>query len=562
MTDESNSNRTRATSRPKLETERTYTLSSKTKADSVIKAYFDQINSRGLKDPFAKHYRTEYSVDIIKPPLNPYALAKLVYENSFLIQCIEAMVQNVHGFGYRLEFLGKSGDETSPEALKELQWMEELFDRPNATMSFQELRNRLGWDYYVFGNCYMEVTRDNEGRVLTIHHVPAPTMRVSKVDGTNVPVVENLPRYGKVLKIKTTKKFRRYVQLDERGTKVWFKEFGDPRTIDPKTGEEKPNLTLDTSATEIIHLANYNAQSVYGIPVWYSQYTSIIGSRQAELTNIDFFENNAIPAMAVMVAGGYLTDESFEQLKNNFESIKGRGSTNKILILEARGTVEDASNTGQVPTPSISMKALAQERQNDALWQEYEKQCRDKIRASFRLAPVLTGSATDYTFASARVSLEVAENQVFIPERIKFDDIMNQKILATWNPKLFRFRSAPASIATSEDLINAIQAFNESGAITPNVAIGLLNEKLNLDIPRIQEFWGDYPFQMVNSILRAQGGEDKTNFLVHAFKIMGVGDVAQLKPIPVLTTGNADSPAEERVPGDPVSNGGDNETRD
>lgn len=548
-------NRPSATTRPKLDSEKTYTFSAKENPNSAVKAYFDQINSKGLKDPFAKEYRTEHALNIIKPPLNPYTLSKLVYENSFLIQCIEAMVQNVHGFGYRLEFLGKSGDETQPEPMKELQWMEELFDRPNATMSFQELRARLGWDYYVFGNCYLEVTRDSEGRVLTLHHVPAPTMRISKVDNVSVPVTELLPRYGKVLKVKTTKKFRRYVQLDERGTKIWFKEFGDPRTINPEDGLEKNSLPTDKSATEIIHLANYNAQSIYGIPVWYSQYTSVVGSRQAELTNLDFFENNAVPAMAVLVAGGYLTDEAYEHLRNNFEQIKGRGATNKVLILEARGTVEDASNTGAVPIPSITMKALGQERQNDALWQDYEKQCRDKIRAAFRLAPVLTGSATDYTFASARVSLEVAENQVFIPERIKFDDIINQKILSTWNPKHFRFRSAPASIATSEDLINAIQAFNESGAITPNVAIGLLNEKLNLDIPRIDEFWGDMPFQMANSILRAQGGEDKTNFLVNAFKIMSAKETSDLQPIPVLTPGNADSPAQERTPGTPVNEG-------
>ena len=554
MTENSEHTRTKASQRPSLEEARTYKFGVKTDKESVFKAYFDGISSKGMKDPFNKHYRTEYALNIIKPPLNPYALAKLVYENSFLAQCIEAMVQNIHGFGYRLEFIGKKDQETSPAVMKELKWLEELFDRPNTTQSFQEFRTRLGWDYYVFANAYMECTRDADGKILTMHHVPSPTMRMTKVEETAVPVVETIARYGKILKIKSTKYFRRFVQLDEMGNKVWFKEFGDPRTLDPKTGLENNSLTKEQGATEIIHLGNYNAQSIYGIPTWYTQLPSILGSRQAELTNLDFFENNAIPAMAVLVAGGYLTEEAYDFLANNFEQIKGRGATNKILILEARGTVEDASNTGMVPTPSITMKALGQERQNDALWQEYEKQCRDKIRASFRLAPVLVGAATDYTFASARVSLEVAENQIFIPERVKFDDIINQKVLATWNPEFFRFRSSPAAIATSEDLINAMNAFNDSGAITPNTAIGILNEKLNLDIPRVEEFWGDIPFQMVNSILRAQGGEDKTNFLVHALQMLGVKDVGDLKPISVLTPGNADSPAQERTPGSPVAN--------
>jgi PBSX family phage portal protein len=531
--------------RPKLASdERKYYFGAKDNPNSSVKQYFNQINTKGMKDPFAKHYKSDTGLDIIRPPLNPNSLSKLVFENSFLIQCIDAMVQNIHGFGYRIEFIGKQDDETSQEAITELQWLEELFDKPNTNMSFQELRMRLGWDYYVFGNCYLEVTRDSQGRVLTLHHVPAPTMRITKVDPQSTPVTETLNRYGKELKIKNTKNFRRYVQVDDMGGKVWFKEFGDPRVIDPKTGKENTQLAPTSGSTEIIHLASYNAQSIYGIPIWYSQLSSVIGSRQAELTNLDFFENNAIPAMAILVAGGYLTQESYEFLANNFEQIKGRGSTHKVLILEARGTVEDASNTGQVPSPSITMKPLGQERQNDALWQEYEKQCRDKIRACFRLAPVLVGAATDYTFASARVSLEVAENQIFIPERVKFDDIINNKILETWKPKYFRFRSAPASIATSEDLIQAIQAFNDSGAITPNISIGILNEKLNLDIPRVQEFWGDLPFQMVEAILRAQGGEDKSNFVVNSFKTLGAKSVDDLKTIPVLSPGNADSPAE------------------
>jgi PBSX family phage portal protein len=533
---EENNTRQQATSRPKLDLERAYKFSAKSNPSALTKTYFEQLDSKGMKDPFNKLYRSENNLDIIKPPLNPYYLAKVVFENSFLIQCIESLVQNIHGFGYRMEFIGKEEHETSLEVTTELQYLEELFDAPNSNMSMSELRRNLGWDYFVFGNCYLEVTRDSLGRVITMHHLPAPTMRITKVDVEGTPIVEKLKRFGKVLKVNSKKNFRRFVQMNEAGDKVWFKEFGDPRTLDPKTGKENTALTLDKSSTEVIHIANYNAQSIYGIPIWHTQITSVLGSRQAELTNLDFFENNAIPAMAVLVAGGYLTEEAYEFLANNFEEIKGRGSTNRVLILEARGTVEDASNTGAVPSPSISMQALNKERQNDALWQEYEKQCRDKIRACFRLAPVLVGSATDYTFASARVSLEVSENQIFIPERIKFDDIINNKILETWDIEHHRFRSSPAAIATSEDLINAVNTFNDAGAMTPNIAVGILNEKLNLDIPRIQEFWGDLPFELMKTIFQSHGDPDKGAFVNHALDMVlntkREGDTVSLPPPP------------------------------
>lgn len=511
----------------------TQSFSVGTNPKSYVKTYFEQVGSKALPDPFVKHYRAENGWEIIKPPVNPYSLVKIIQENSHLLQCIDAMVTNIHGFGYRMEFIGKEEDETTTAALQELQWLEELFDSPNTSMSFQELRERVDFDKWALGNGYIEVGRDNQGRVMTLHHVPSPTMRITKVEKEAVPVVETLHRFGKKINVKTKKQFRKFVQLDEQGKRIYFKEFGDPRVIDPRTGKENPSLSHEQSATEIIHLARYNAQSVYGMPLWHSQLPSVLGSRQAELTNLDFFENNGIPAMAILVAGGYLTEEAYDMLRDNFEQVKGRGSTNKIIILEARGAIEDASNTGAVPSPSITMKPLYSERQNDALFQEYERQSRDKIRSVFRLPPVFTGTAGDYTYASAKVSLEIAENQIFIPERVKFDDIVNKKILGAWEPKFWRFRSNPASLATSEDLIKAIEIFNDAGAISPNNAINILNEKLNLDVPRIDEFWGDMPFAMVQSILQSQASPEKAVFVANVFKMLAQVDQENLENLAV-----------------------------
>lgn len=523
--------RQRQASRPSLDNPQSFHVGSNPK--SYVKAYFDQVGSKALTDPFAKQYRSEGGWEIIKPPVNPYSLVKIMQENSHLLQCIDAMVTNIHGFGYRMEFIGKVEDETSPDAIQELQWLEELFDVPNGNISFQELRERVGWDQWALGNGYLEVGRDNKGRVMTLHHVPAPTVRITKAESEATPCTETMMRFGKKINIKTKKHFRKFVQLDEVGKRVYFKEFGDPRTIDPRTGKEDNSLAHENSATEIIHLSRYNAQSVYGIPLWHSQLPSVLGSRQAELTNLDFFENNGIPAMAILVAGGYLTEEAYEMLRDNFEQVKGRGSTNKIVILEARGAIEDASNTGAVPSPSITMKPLYSERQNDALFQEYEQNSRDKIRSVYRLPPVFTGTAGDYTYASAKVSLEIAENQIFIPERVKFDDILNKKILPTWEPKYWRFRSNPASLATSEDLIRAIEIFNDAGAISPNNAINILNEKLNLDIPRIEEFWGEMPFAMVQSILQAQSSPEKAAFVANIFKMLAQVDQENLEGLAI-----------------------------
>lgn len=517
--------------------------SSKNKNIDPVKEYI-KFSSKQLPDPFSSDYKNiAGEFQIIEPLVNFSVLAKIVYENSYLLQCIIAMVQNVHGYGYRLEKIGNDGEDISineKEVSQELAWFEELFDQFNGEESFLQVRKKLGFDKEVFNNAYIEIVRDSQGKVITGYHVPAASVRLTKQDIVATPVTYEIKRQGKKIKIASKKNFRRFVQIKGSNyAKVYYKEFGDPRTIDPRTGKENPDLTSEQAATEIIHITEYNSRSVYGLPIWYTQLPSILGSRESEHTNQDFFQNNAIPAMAIMVSGGHLTNDTMDVLDQLFRQVKGREVTNKIILMEARGAPEDANNSS-VPTPHVELKPLQAERQQDALFQKYEEACRDKIRASFRLAPVIVGSANDYTFASAAASLEVCEAQVFSTARNDFDEIINSKILSTWNPKYFRFKSNVATLSTSEDMIKAVKEFSIAGAITPNTAIELLNSKLNTDIPLIKKWWGDIPMNLVQSIFRSTGTEDKSNFIINVLKTINEENIDELKNFVSQTRGNSD----------------------
>lgn len=502
--------------------------------------------SKALPDPFSSDYRvTDSDFQIISPPVNPNALHRVVIENSFLQQCIKAMVTNTVGFGWTLQFVGDYKDdsrEKDDNVQEELSYLEELLENPNPFQTYSEFLSRFYEDKFTFANAYVEIMRDNLGRVVSFSHLPAPTVRICKIDKESTPYVFTTKRGGKVFKQKIQKHFRRYVQIKSDGhTKVYFKEFGDTRSIDPRTGKVNDDLAFEDRATEVIHFSDYNSASIYGTPNWYSQLPSIVGSRQAELTNLDFFENNAIPAMAILVAGGLLTQDTIELIDNGFSSIKGRGSMNKVAVIEAAPNLDAASASGATPTPTVKMEPLYAQRQQDATFLNYTQDCQQKIMSSFRLPPVYIAGGKDYTFASAKTSIEVAETQVFIPERKMFDDLMNKFILATWEPKFWRYKTNNSTIATAEDMINAIEAFNVAGGITPNIARDLLNKALNTDIPEIQELYGNIPTNLLEAILRASGGEDKTNLIINAIKTLAVTDLSQLEPIKVQTPGNADA---------------------
>jgi PBSX family phage portal protein len=471
-----------------------------TKADEtgLVQAMKD-FSNRQIDDPFNKNADLGGSLSVITPPFNPNALLKLPHENNTLLQCIEAMVTNCEGHGWKLEYVGPEGKRESVEAKAEKNRVEGFLLYPNDDHSLQEARERVRRDIETVGYGYYEIGRDNAGMAIMLAHTPANTLRMTTKDRTAIDVDVLAFRDGKFVKVKIKKRFRRFVQ-QVGGKTIYFKEFGDPRRIDPATGKEKKDMPVEEAATEIYMQTRYSPGHAYGLPRWINQLPGILGSREAELTNLSFFRENAIPAMALLVSGGMVTTSSIEQIEGHFVAARGRESMHRILVIEAQGDEDAATPEGNIPAPKLELKPLQGERQKDALFQAYDANNADKVRSSFRLPPIFIGLSQDYTYATAKTSFEVAESQVFAPERRKSDEIINMRVLANYGLKYWRFVSLPPRITDPTEVSNAMTVFNNVGAMTPNIAIGLANNYFNLQIEPIAEAWGDYPFVIVQAL--------------------------------------------------------------
>ena len=190
------------------------------------------------------------------------------------------------------------------------------------------------------------------------------------------------------------------------GRRVYFKEFGDPRLIDARTGQVDDNAELP--ATEIIHFKQYCPYSHYGVPRWIGNWLAVEGSRQAEEVNYEYFENNTVPPMALLVAGT-LDDKVVERIEDFInDEMKGRKSFNKILAIEASPFGEVLPGTTS-PKVSVQFVPLSDAQQKNSLFDNYDNTNREKIRSSFHLPPIFVGLTSDYTRATAKESREVAE---------------------------------------------------------------------------------------------------------------------------------------------------------
>ena len=434
----------------------------------------------------------------------PYGFTRLytIYEESDVLQsCVEAMQQNVDGFGYKLQFLGDDMKEKeAPEAQAEFQRVKDFMDHANENESWMLVRKKMREDLEVLGNSAVELIRNLRGELTLAYHAPFKNLRISAKTGRAITVPCQIPRDGKIVTIRVKKYFRKYCQISSNGKRMrWFKEFGDPRVMDAVTGDyvdKKPRLV----ASEMWHHRLFFGGMAYGMPRWIGAILQVMGRRSAQFVNYDLFENQGIPPMAILVSGGVLTDESLEELEEIVRSIRGVSQWNRIMILESNVEGVGLEDKGSA---KLELKNLAEYRKEDQMFNKYLTTTERDTRHRFRLPPLYTGQSETFTYATAKAAQTVAEEQVFVPERIEFDEPMSNKIvMGELKVTRWKYISKGPRIVGSQEITKGIEVFSKAGAFTINHAIERANEAFGLDMSKFDLPFAKFPITVVIEMLK------------------------------------------------------------
>jgi PBSX family phage portal protein len=459
----------------------------------------------GLFDDSGPHYSVIYGdimdatgFRVIEPAYTYRDLMKVFQSSTILRQCVDSYVTNIESYGIDLEYVGPEGQENSRAAQNE----KARIKRVLATLTtdgrpLQRHREDSRVDLEVLGARAFEVIQDAAGRVVHFDHVQVSTLRMTSKEKIPTQVV----KYDFETRAMKTinRRFRRFIQTDpDTGEKTWFKEFGDPRPVNPKTGNVDYSLAIEDEATAIYYDHLYSPGTPCGVPRWAGAIPALLGSREAEMVNLNFFRDNAIPAMAILVSGGALTEESFEKIESYILGVRGQASMNRIVVMEAvaEGS-EAAAIDGSLPAPKIDIKPMLSERQHEGLFKDYIHEADRKARSSFRLPPIYIGSASEYNRASAFASVLTADQQIFVPERRRWDDMFYDVVISTHGVKYWRARSMGPGIQDPQEVARIVNSLGREGALTPNIAIKIANRYLDADIQPVMSEWGDFPFAVI-----------------------------------------------------------------
>lgn len=374
------------------------------------------------------------AADCAQPTYNMEYLAKLYDADPYHAAAVDALVDNIVGLGYYLDFSRKTDKariraaKKNPdskakleEKLEDIRFeLDEFISSLNQSDTFDETLEKVARDRFTMGNGYLEVGRTVDGQIGYIGHIPAHTMRVRRLRDGFVQYVGSRP--------------------------IFFRNFGDRTTPNP-FGIETPN--------EIIHFKRYSpVDTFYGVPEITSAITAIAGNKFANNYNIEFFENKAVPRYIVKTRGINLSLPQQKELLKIFEA-NVKGSSHRTIIIP----LPRAENI------DIEFEAIETKVQEGS-FSNYTKANIETILARHRVPANRLGSANSSGTSANRDADKIFKESVCRPQQRIFEKLVGRVISEISNMFVFKLNEYTLTDEDQQSIIDERDLRN--GVLVPD----------------------------------------------------------------------------------------------
>jgi len=467
----------------------------------------------------------EVAASTVPPPYDPKLLAELPEYSAALGPAIEAMVTNTAGFGHRIVSalrISDSDDKLRKEVQREVDSAANFFSAAYiGGTTFDQLRIRTRRDRETVGYGFWEVIRDTKGKVAGFNYLPATEMRLGRITKDPIKLERTVPHHEDGVMSTRKQVYHRRVRTycqSLGAKKVWFKDYGDPRTIDPRTGDVNDKLSKAEAANEVIYWPLILTKTAYGLPRYIGNLLSVTGSRSRDEMCYYLLRHNNVPALALLVSNGNLTDPSITRIQEFLDTaVKGEGSFAKVVIIEAESAFDGFEGT---PNMKMEMKPLIEAQHTDAMFSNYDQENHDKLLQSFRLPPVFIGRSKDYNRATADTARKLADEQVFAPERSAEEAVINQ-LLMEMGYVWARFRVSGPNITHNEDIVNVMSHAEKAGGMTPAISRRMVEDIMGQDLGEVTGIDPDIPFTaQMAELVKNLGKPNEPSQQVTAYKAL------------------------------------------
>ena len=249
------------------------------------------------------------------------------------------------------------------EFQSEDQRLMEFVDDVNTGESLRDVYGRLMFDYYTFGNAYLEIVKHKAG--VNLYHIDATKCRISK-NHEHVYIHPDWTNYT------STKKDQIIIPM--------FPNFENNRAI--------------------IHFKDYEPTfNYYGLPDFVSALRWLNIDHLLQQYNNTKLEQNFMPSAIVEINGDMGQDEAEELVKEAQQKWTGQGNNSKILFLVKNGDSKPANITMLNDT-------------SDGSFMDLQKLTSQNIITAHRWQPAMSGIMSVSKLSSTGNEIRVAWEMV------------------------------------------------------------------------------------------------------------------------------------------------------
>ena len=214
--------------------------------------------------------------------------------------CIQAAKQALIGLGFT-----KDETESKLDPLCEISW--------------QDTSGDAAEDYLDTGNGYIEVVRDDGGKITGLHHMPCNDVDLYIEDAIYNRHYRIRSKGGDMSDLIGGKIMARF---GERDSLMGRLKLGDGSALDPK------------KVSELIHFRQSTSMSRwYGYPRWLAATASIELMQALHQFTFDFFINRGVPEFILFIKGGKVDKKDWDKIEAALKSNIGMGNSHKTMAL-------------------------------------------------------------------------------------------------------------------------------------------------------------------------------------------------------------------------------------
>lgn len=394
----------------------------------------DGARSKKVEDNAITGYN---AFDVVAPPHNLKALAKLYERSAPHKAAVDAKTTNIAALGY--DFVPSPLTELKMDSLKEKSAerfqkrltkmkieLNEFTDSLNEDDEFMETLEKVWKDFETTGNGYIEVGRSDEtGRIGYLGHLHAVNMRIRKKRDGFVQLIENKA--------------------------VFFRNFGK---------DDEDPINHDPNPNEVIHLKNYSPTSTYyGVPDIVSADTAIAGNDFSSKFNLDYFENKAVPRHVITLQGATINPKLTKNLLEFFETGL-KGENHRSLFVPLPGSTSDNK-------VEFDIKAVEAGTQ-DASFNNYRKGNLMEILMAHRVPINKVGLPEGVSLAVARDADKTFKEQVTEPRQNLLEKKLNKIFKEIQGEHVFNLKLNELTLTDEATQSQIDERRIKTGVETPN----------------------------------------------------------------------------------------------